>query len=849
MSWLSSLVGIFMIGHSLFGPTNPQMLSEVLSDRNIRVDAQIINGAPLSYNWENGGKAEGLNARRALPTGAYNVVILTEAIPLANQIEFNDSAGYAQRYYDLAIRSNPEARVFLQETWHDLRSGSGIEIEYDKQDDVPWLERIEKDLAEWHSIVEAVNTSRPPEAEPMRLIPAGQAIARLTDEIAAGSVPGLSRIEDVFHDTIHPNDLGFYFLTMVQYASVTGENPEGLPRRLKDKWGKPFKSPNPAQAQRLQQIAWDAVQAYEMVAPTPPTPQTIENTNSEPESQDTTATEAVTPLLPELSDGFASPPMPDGPVPMAVGLAGVNDWSVQQPFLDVFKTARPWFGHLPRQWGGISYEEILQAGYLDEFGWPMAIPRELSSIATLILTDLPEEAVSTAGRYRLSYDGQGVVEVTGRAKNVRYGKGQIEFDFTPGGGSVEIRIQRTHLKGDYIRNISVVKLDNVAAFEAGGIFNPLWLDHLQGFEALRFMDWMETNNSKQVSWTDRPHPKDFSYALHGVPVEVMVELLNRTGADGWFNMPHMADDDFMTRFADIVRDDLWIEQKVYVELSNEVWNWQFQQAQWAEDQARARWSKNDVWVEFYAARAVEMAEIWRNAFGEQADDRLIRVISTQTGWVGLEELILEAPDWVAEEAGREPPSSHFDAYAVTGYFGGTLGWEDRLPMVRQWLSDSMAAAVAQADQKGLGGAEREAFIAEHRYDLATVQAWAEIRDGASSGQPDDTLLKNLTELLPYHARVAEKHGLDLIMYEGGTHVVGVGPTVDDVELTDFFTHLNYSAEMGELYKEMIAGWVELGGGLFNAYADVYRPNKWGSWGHLRYLSDNNPRWQALSGFK
>ncbi|WP_164659678.1 hypothetical protein [Tropicibacter sp. Alg240-R139] len=855
MSWLSTLLGVFYVGHSLFGPTNPQMMAQVL-DRaapQAQVDYQIINGAPLSYNWTNANRAEGLNARQALADGDYNVVILTEAIPLANQVEFNDSEGYAQKYFELATGANPETRVFLQETWHDLRSGSGTDIQHDDGDDTPWLLRIEQDLPVWEGIVEAVNAERSPDVQPMQLIPAGQAMALLADEITAGAVPGVDRIDDVFSDTIHPNDLGFYFLTMVQYAAVTGESPLGLPRRLRDKWGGSFEAPNPALAQRLQQIAFEAVAAYDAIRPSPPKPGAAQpaqaGTPPAPAAPEAPVETATTTEPVPLPEGFAPPPQPEGRVPMAIGLAGVNDWSVQQPFLDVMKTARPWIGHLPRQFGGATHEDLQAAGYLDDYGWPVEIPPELGSIGTLILTDLPPEAVSTKGRYALRYQGKGIVEVGGRAKNVRYGKNRIEFDFEPGPGPVDIRIQRTHLGGDYIRNISVVKLDHEAAYEAGAIFNPLWLDHLQGFQVLRFMDWMETNNSSQSAWADRPRPSDYTYASHGVPLEVMVELLNRTGADGWFNMPHKADDAYMRTFAEYVRDTLWVEQRAYVEYSNEVWNWQFKQAHWADEQALEAWGKKDHWVAYYGGRAAEMAQIWTDVYGDQVDERLVRVIATQTGWIGLEELILEAPPWVADKPDRKRPADYFDAYAVTGYFGGVLGLEDRHDMVQGWLAESRAQARQQGSEKGLTGEALQEYVIKHRFDAASAQAWAELRDGLVSGQTEDTLAHNLTERLPYHAQVAETYGLELIMYEGGTHVVGIGPMVDDEELTAFFTHFNYSPEMGALYTELIRGWHALGGKLFNAYADVYRPNKWGSWGHLRHLSDTNPRWQAVSAFR
>lgn len=843
MSWLSTLVGVFFIGHSLIGTTNPQMLRQVLEERapEVQVAAQIINGAPLKINWNKAAEAEGANARVVLPQGGFNAVILTEGIPLDNHLEWNGTEAYARNFYDLALRSRPDTRVFLQETWHSLNSGTGVEVPYDDHDDIPWRDRIDRDLPKWQGVVDAVNAVRPEGAAPMALIPAGQAMGRLHDEIAAGTVPGLTGIAAVFSDDIHPNDLGFYFLTMVQYAVLTGESPVGLPRRLRNEWGKPYDAPDAALAERLQQIAWQVVQDHgALPVGAPPVPASA--------PAPATATGPATPLP---GPGPADPPQPVGPVPMAIGLSGVTDWSVEQPFLDVMKTARTWLGHKPRQWAAARHADLQAAGYLDENGWPEEMPPELSSIGTLVLTDLPQQARSLAGRYRLRFDGDGIVEVAGRAKNVRYGKNEVQFDFSPGPGSVDIRIQRTDRRrtGDYVRNITVVKLEHAAAFDAGAVFNPDLLRRLEGFRAVRFMDWMLTNDSVQADWANRPKPDDYSYALRGVPAEVMVQLANRIGVDAWFNMPHMADDDYVRRFATLVRDRLWHEQKTYVEYSNEVWNWQFLQAEWADRMAQERWGKQDAWVQYHGMRAAEIAQIWTEVFGEAARDRLVNVIATQTGWIGLEKTILEAPLWVAEKPGRKPPAAHFDAYAVTGYFGGVLGMEDRAPMVRQWIADSRALAAKAAGEQGLSGAARDAYIAAHQYDAASALAWAELRDGLVSGDTTDTLADLLGRVLPHHAAVATQYGLDLIMYEGGSHVVGLGPMVDDAEITEFLIHFNYTPEMAALYTELINGWHRLGGTLFNVFADVYKPTKWGSWGTLRYLSDDNPRWDAVVAFQ
>ncbi|MDV7390709.1 cellulose-binding protein, partial [Arthrospira platensis SPKY1] len=64
----------------------------------------------------------------------------------------------------------------------------------------------------------------------------------------------------------------------------------------------------------------------------------------------------------------------------------------------------------------------------------------------------------------------------------------------------------------------------------------------------------------------------------------------------------------------------------------------------------------------------------------------------------------------------------------------------------------------------------------------------------------------ITDLFPYHAKIAAQYGLTLMMYEGGTHVVPMGVQQGDDELSEFFIHLNYTPEMGALYRDLLAGW-------------------------------------------
>ena len=81
------------VGHSLVGQVMPTMFNSFMQSQSfdVHADAQVINGASLRYNWDNGTSAQGVNAREVLPSGDYDTVIVTEAIPLERGVRgFSD---------------------------------------------------------------------------------------------------------------------------------------------------------------------------------------------------------------------------------------------------------------------------------------------------------------------------------------------------------------------------------------------------------------------------------------------------------------------------------------------------------------------------------------------------------------------------------------------------------------------------------------------------------------------------------------------------------------------------------------------------------------------------------------
>ena len=125
MSVFSVLADILFVGHSLVGPTLPVMLDAALNQMNepSQVQAQIINGASLAYNWDHAAGAEGVDAKARLAERPTDVLILTEAQPVGGAVKWSDTAGYAAKFAGLALDANPDTRIYIYETWPSLNSG------------------------------------------------------------------------------------------------------------------------------------------------------------------------------------------------------------------------------------------------------------------------------------------------------------------------------------------------------------------------------------------------------------------------------------------------------------------------------------------------------------------------------------------------------------------------------------------------------------------------------------------------------------------------------------------------------------------------------------------------------
>ncbi|MGL6212078.1 MAG: hypothetical protein ACRC14_19810, partial [Paracoccaceae bacterium] len=187
-------------------------------------------------------------AEAALPSGRFDVVVLTEMVELREALKSHASPRWLAHWTKLAHQGNPQTRVYLYETWHRLDDPDG------------WLNRLDTDLqALWTDRLLTPAMRRA--GLPIYLIPAGQVIAASARAAKAGEIPGLRDHKPLFSDEIHLTDLGHYLIALTHYATIYHRDPTGLPHAVQRADGTPVTIAADT-AKALQQLVWSVVPRY-----------------------------------------------------------------------------------------------------------------------------------------------------------------------------------------------------------------------------------------------------------------------------------------------------------------------------------------------------------------------------------------------------------------------------------------------------------------------------------------------------------------------------------------------------------------------------------------------------------
>ena len=531
-------------------------------------------------------------------------------------------------------------------------------------------------------------------------------------------------------------------------------------------------------------------------------------------------------------------------LPIGMNLSEIVDWKPGFPFLNLMWGARAWLTRNP------SWDSPYDTGFahlieMDENGYPLEVPFKHpgTALPQHVFTVLPNTL--KAGKYVILYDGVGEFGAMLATKVLSARPGRVEISMKHDGDVIETIVIRKSVRGNHVRNIRVLPIAYETANLEVNPFRPEVIEFCKPWHCLRFMDWLATNNNINQRWADRktrtfytqvgengdalgiygqPMPAWQKKWASGAAIELCIQLANLTKTDPWLCVPHMADDAYVTEMAKLVKSQLDPALRVYVEYSNELWNWQFMQAQWmlrselAGDLveragAPAPWKARIKPARFVNGIVADGAgegsehperigalfrrcfKLWEDVFTGGDRARLVRVCAVQAAWGDTVQRTLS---WVMQNGGC-------DVLSPAGYFGPNEA------VYKKW--DQAGAKLTKDD-----------VITDMRPMI--FEAGKYLRD---------------------NAYLAKKAGVKLVVYEGGQHIQPQGQA--DKPYAAALGEAQKDPAMYDLYRDNLDLYAKGGCDLFCAFASVSsQGSKYGSWGHVEYYGqspDDAPKYRAI----
>jgi len=499
-------------------------------------------------------------------------------------------------------------------------------------------------------------------------------------------------------------------------------------------------------------------------------------------------------------------------IPMGMNVGMNTYYSVATPFTDAMKMS----GDMMTTYdgGGWNTEKIGEIPR-DVNGYPLSLPYATSdgkqTYVKFMLNDL------YSGNYVLTFDGVGTISIA--AANTKVNDNKYYITFTGNGDNIWLNITSSTM-GNHVRNMKIlpVEYENSSSYPT---FHPKWKEGLAPFHAFRFMDWSFTNNPQpnQIHWADRPTKEYYSQAtVKGASFEYAVELCNELDADAWVCVPHLADDDYITQAALLWRDGLRPNRKIYLEYSNELWNWQFVQAQYVSGNAightnayvnadlAAIAAAGGDYPEKIGYMFARTFKLWKPLFTGVNAQRLVRVAALQGGYLDVSLRIMKYL--------IDVDKGGFDVASPTSYFG--LSEQNHLDWVNRC---STSTPVTQVEML-------ETVMSQIPGDMASVK-----------------------EIGNY----ALEHGVGLVNYEGGQHMQ---PWMQGEHCyNDTLWEAQIHPKMYDTYIMNANEFTDpqVNSQLFMAFSYMApRKSKYGSWGHLENMAQIGgdymkiaPKYQAL----
>jgi hypothetical protein len=488
--------------------------------------------------------------------------------------------------------------------------------------------------------------------------------------------------------------------------------------------------------------------------------------------------------------------------PVGINISYVADYSTELVFTNAFRQCRDWISYNSDNTGAwdTGIDIPLRAD-----GYPLEIPYDNGidppqNVKTLLTWALYEG--TPTGVFRLKTSGTGQI----RLSHGVYGTFNSPVDTlitvnnNTGQGGVIFEILSSQAS-DPIRDVQFILPNYVNSYSTQP-FTETFIDFIDDFQVIRFMDFTNTNGSNIVEWIDRT-PYDY-YTMGkegGAAWEAVVEIANATQKDIWINIPHKASDAFIDSLAHFLLNNLNANSRIYLEYSNEVWNSVFSQHAYCAQMAADLGYTGQTWERAWKYTAKRSADVFRTFDAVfNTSDRLVKIIPSQA-----------ANSWLTNQLVTffydplyNPDQVTADAIAIGPYFGHSVA----NTIANAGLTESISV---------------EAIIDSLAASIPEAQQW-----------------------IQNNVNVATNRNLDLINYEGGQHLVATGNNLNIDALTEKLKAANHHEGMYDLYCNYMNYWYEQAGGLFCHFTSTQRYTKYGSWGLKEFEHDTlNPKYRGM----
>lgn len=257
---------------------------------------------------------------------------------------------------------------------------------------------------------------------------------------------------------------------------------------------------------------------------------------------------------------------------LGINLGGLAYWSTQYIHRNYFYQSSAW---IPQYYPGYYNSTLAYTWNTSENiamrsdGYPTSLNAS-QKVAKLVLRDLKlKYPKSDTNRYLLLFEGEGLIDIGFDATILNYRPGRILFKVVPTtvrDNGVYVQLLKTN-PSNPIHNIRIIlESDEYLVQE---VITDSFREFIKQFSTIRLMDLSSTNANPNINWSDNVSPvQDTQAGEKGVCPDLLVDLLKRTGRNGWINIPHLATDDYVTQYATLLFNKLSPHQLIYVEYSN-----------------------------------------------------------------------------------------------------------------------------------------------------------------------------------------------------------------------------------------------------------------------------------------